>query len=116
MCESCGAHSDPQDKDFRNEMRAKAMKMMMGGVGSGSGMSCGCGCGTEERKEGDAFTPQVMMMMEIMPHKLEMILPAIPEEQRSEFVLRMLSILMDKGCAGMSKKEKEELFNKACGM
>jgi len=114
MCESCGAHSDSQDKDFRNKMMPKAMKMMMGGIGSGSGMACGCG--TEECKEGDAFTPQIMMMMEIMPNKLERILPAIPKEQRADFVLRMLSILMDKGCAGMSKKEKEELFNKACGM
>lgn len=114
MCEFCSAHSDSQGKDLRNEMMANAMKRMMGGIGSGSGMACGCGA--EENKEGDAFTPQVMMMMEIMPNKLERILPAIPKEQRSDFVLRMLSILMIEGCEGMSDKEKEELVKKACGM
>jgi hypothetical protein len=97
-------------------MMAKAMKMMMGGVGSSGGASCGCGCGTEERKERDAFSPQIMMMMDIMPNKLERMLPLIPAEERSEFVLRMLSILIKKGCEGMSDKEKEELFKKACGV
>lgn len=116
MCEYCGAHSGSQEKDLRNEMMANAMKRMMGGVGSGSGMSCDCGCGTEGSKEGDAFSPQVMMMMEIMPNKLERILPLIPEDRRSEFVLRMLSILMGKGCEGMSDEEREELVKKACGM
>ncbi len=114
MCEYCGAHSDSQGKDLRNEVMANAMKRMMGGVGGGGGMSCSCG--TEGSKEGDAFTPQVMMMMEIMPNKLERILPVIPKEQLSDFVLRMLSILMDKGCEGMSDKEKEELVKKACSV
>jgi hypothetical protein len=54
--------------------------------------------------------------MDIMPNKLEIILPAIPDGERTEFILRMLSILMKKGCDGMSDKEKEGLFKKACGM
>jgi len=57
-----------------------------------------------------------MMMMEIMPNKLERILPAIPDEERAEFISRMLAILLKKGCEGMSDREKEELFKKACGM
>lgn len=114
MCEYCGEHSDePLPEKIRTETM---IKWLNDARENRAGATRGCGCDAALGKEGDAFSPQVVMMMEIMPNKLERILPAIPKEERSEFVLRMLSILVKTGCVGMSDKEKEELFKKACAM
>ena len=50
------------------------------------------------------------MMMEMMPHCLSMMLPHAPKKKRIELVQKMVSILAEKGCAGMSEEQKKELF------
>ncbi len=50
-------------------------------------------------------TPE--MMKEMMPQCLEMVIEYIPEEERKDFVLRMMEILLDKGLKGMSEEEKK---------
>ncbi|MDD5311465.1 MAG: hypothetical protein PHO26_00320 [Dehalococcoidia bacterium] len=59
---------------------------------------------------GHGMRPQ--MMLEMMPHCLEMMLPCIPRESRTEFILKMFSVLLEKGTAGMSDKEKQECADK----
>ncbi len=36
-----------------------------------------------------------------------MVIEYIPEEERKDFVLRMMEILLDKGLKGMSEEEKK---------
>jgi hypothetical protein len=48
--------------------------------------------------EGD----QSGMMMEMMPKCLGMMLPNMSKEKRVEFVLKMVTTLVEQGCAGMS--------------
>ena len=48
------------------------------------------------------------MMIEMMPHCLEMMLPNVPKEKRKEFVLKMTKALMETCTIGMSEKEKNE--------
>ena len=52
------------------------------------------------------------MMMDMMPHSFGMMLPKMPKEKRIEFVLKMVATLVERGCAGMSEKEKKEFVTK----
>ncbi len=52
------------------------------------------------------------MMAEMMPHCLRMILPDMPQKERVDFVLKLTTILMEKGSAGMSEEEKGDLLAK----
>ena len=47
------------------------------------------------------------MMPQMMPHCLGAMLPAMPKEERVEFVLRMVEVLKEQGSAGMSDEEKQ---------
>jgi hypothetical protein len=49
------------------------------------------------------------MMTQMMPSCVDMMLPGMPKEERTEFVLDMISRLMEKGTAGMSEEEKSSL-------
>jgi hypothetical protein len=40
-------------------------------------------------------------------------LPSIPKEERSEFVLQMIGTLVEKGSVGMSEEEKSSLVARA---
>jgi len=53
------------------------------------------------------------MMTQMMPGCVDMMLPGMPKEERSEFVLQMISTLMEKGTAGMSEEEKSSLVARA---
>ena len=44
----------------------------------------------------------------MMPQCLRMMLPNVPKEKRIDFVLNMVTTLMEQGCAGMTKEEKED--------
>ena len=94
------------------EMMPKMMMSMMGGAESGSGMMgmmsrmMGSGQGTGM----PAMIPNMMTRM--MPHCLNMMLPGIPKEERVEFVLNMVTTLMEQGSAGMSDEEKNEFVAK----
>ena len=53
------------------------------------------------------------MMTQMMPGCVDMMLPGIPKEERTEFVLEMISRLMEKGTVGMSEQEKSSLVARA---
>ncbi|HEA65312.1 hypothetical protein LCGC14_2496820 [marine sediment metagenome] len=52
------------------------------------------------------------MMMEMMPQCLKMMLPNIPKEKRIDFVLKMVTTLIEQGCVGMSEGEKKDFVAK----
>jgi hypothetical protein len=53
------------------------------------------------------------MMTQMMPGCVDMMLPSIPKEERSEFVLQMIGTLVEKGSVGMSEEEKSSLVARA---
>ncbi|NIN40058.1 MAG: hypothetical protein GTO67_16050 [Gammaproteobacteria bacterium] len=92
------------------KMMPNMMMSMMGGGPEGKG-GCGdmmSGMMTGHKAKGMTMMPD--MMMEMMPHCLSMMLPHAPEKKRVEFVRKMVSILAEKGCAGMTEEQKKELF------
>lgn len=63
-----------------------------------------CGCGQNmEMMQGK--------MMEMMPQRLEMMLPKFPKEKRSEFIENMMTILVKVGSSDMSAEEKAEFID-----
>jgi hypothetical protein len=94
---------------FQGECSEALFKMMsMMGRGDGESgmmgmMSKMMGGGVEKET---TMMPQ--MMTEMMPKCLEMLLPTIPKERRVDFVMKMVAILMEKGCVGMSDEEKRD--------
>jgi len=52
------------------------------------------------------------MMTEMIPHCLEMMLPGFPKENRTEYMAKIISILVEKGTVGMSDEEKDECISK----
>ena len=52
------------------------------------------------------------MMTQMMPHCLPIMLPHISPEERTDFVLNMITVLMEHGSAGMSEEEKNEFVAK----
>jgi hypothetical protein len=53
------------------------------------------------------------MMTQMMPGCVNMMLPGMPKEERTEFVLQMIGTLMEKGTVGMSEEEKSSLVARA---
>ena len=88
------------------EMMPKMMMGMMGGDKGKSGMPgmmaqmMGGGGQTQ-----GGMMPQ--MMSEMMPHCLGAMLPNMPRESRLDFILKMIDVEMEKGCAGLSEDEKK---------
>lgn len=94
------------------EMMPRMMMSMMGGAEDGPGMM-----GMMSRMRGggqDKRMPPMMphMMTHMMPQCVNMMLPGIPREERVEFVLNMVTSLMEQGSAGMSEREKNEFVAK----
>ena len=52
------------------------------------------------------------MMHHMMPHCLHMMFPGLPNEERAEFTLNMIDILMEHGTAGMTEEDKSEFIAK----
>ena len=52
------------------------------------------------------------MMPEMMPYCLGMMLPNMPKEKRIDFVLKMVTTLVEQGCVGMSNEEKADFVAK----
>ena len=72
------------------------MTQMMGGGGTGHGQAGG----------------MPGMMAEMMPHCLGMILPNMPKETRADFIVKMIGVEMEKGCAGLTDDENQALVAK----
>jgi hypothetical protein len=65
----------------------------------------------KDKIEGGMMMPN--MMRKMMPHCLGTMLPYMPKEKRIDFALNMVDTMVGKqGCAGMSKKEKEDFVAK----
>lgn len=65
----------------------------------------------EGGKEGEMpMMPQMMMGM--MPQCLKIMLPNMPKEKRIDFVLEIVTTLMEHSCADISDEEKEDLVAK----
>jgi hypothetical protein len=95
------------------DMTKMMPNMMMSMMGGGSGGQSGCGGMMSNMMKGGKSKGMTMMpgmMMEMMPHCLSMMLPHAPKKKRIEFVQKMVSILAEKGCAGISEEQKKELF------
>lgn len=86
------------------EMMPRMMMSMMGGAEGDSGMM-----GMMSRMMGGG---QGMGMPPMMPHCVNMMLPGISRDERVEFVLNMVTSLMEQGSAGMSDEEKNEFVAK----
>ncbi|MFQ5991905.1 MAG: hypothetical protein ACE5NA_05655 [Nitrospiraceae bacterium] len=52
------------------------------------------------------------MMMDMMPHCVGMVVQKVPSEKRTEFVLKLVGTLVERGSTGMSEQEKREFFAK----
>ncbi len=78
--------------DMTAEDKHKMMGMMGGGEDEGGMMS--------------------KMMMGMMPQCLKVMLPNMPKEKRVDFVLEMVTTLVEHGCTGMSDNEKEDFVTK----
>jgi hypothetical protein len=90
------------------EMMPKMMMGMMGGgEGMGGMMSKMMGGGKEGKMP---MMPQMMMGM--MPQCLNMMLPNMPKGKRVDFILEMVTILVEQGSAGMSDNERKDFVAK----
>lgn len=92
------------------EMVPKMMMGMMGGEDKGGMMGMMSKMKEGGKEMGMPMMPQ--MMKEMMPHCLTMILPIMPQEKRIEFVLQMITTLVEEGSAGMSDEEKKDFVEK----
>ena len=52
------------------------------------------------------------MMMDMMPHSFGMMLPKMPKEKRTDFVLKMVSTLVEQGCIGLADQERKDFLAK----
>ena len=93
--------------DDKQKMMAEMMpKMMEGGEGKG-GMP---GTMSKMTEGGDETGMSMMasMMLTMMPQCVEMVLPETPKKERRDYVLKMVSTLVEHGSVGMSEEEKGE--------
>lgn len=93
------------------EMMPKVMMGMMGGSKGKGGMPgiMAQMMGGDGQTQG-AMMPQ--MMSEMMPHCLGAMLPNIPKETRTDFILKMIDVEMEKGCAGLNEDERKNFVAK----
>ncbi len=87
---------DMTAEDKQKMMGEMMPKMMMGMMGGGE-------------DEGGMMSK---MMMGMMPQCLKVMLPNMPKEKRVDFVLEMVTTLVEHGCTGMSDNEKEDFVAK----
>ena len=81
---------------------------------------------TKEKRDSaiEAMMPRIMasttkasqgnmphILAEMMPKCLKTVLPKLSKEDRVDFALEMISILVDKGSVRMSKEEREEFVS-----
>jgi len=84
----------------------KMMPKMMGMMGGGED-KCGMMEMMSKEMMGGKEMEMPSMMMEMMPQCLRIMLPSMSKEKRIDFVLKMVTTLMEQGCVGMSEEEKK---------
>lgn len=58
---------------------------------------------------GAAAPMMQVMLTEMMPHCLKMMLPQMPQEARTEFVLKMIGTFLEQGIADLTREEKNDM-------
>jgi hypothetical protein len=112
MMEKFFAGMTTEDKQkMMEQMMPKMVMGMMGSAESGGGMM-GMMSQMMGRGQGKGMPMMPHMMTHMMPHCLNMMLPGVPKEERVDFVLNMITALMEQGSAGMSEEEKSEFVAK----
>ncbi len=88
------------------DMKEMMPKMMMGMM-SGNGGQSPCGMQEMMRTEQEHQSMQMpeMMLQMMMPHCIEMMLPAIAPERRGEVAAAILKSIVEKGPVGMSESQ-----------
>lgn len=85
-------------------------KMMMGMMGVGKeGTPMGMMSQTMAGSQAPGMPMMGQMMEHMMPQCLSTMLPNLPKVERVDFVLQMISALLDRGSADMSEEEKNDL-------
>ncbi len=57
-------------------------------------------------------TMMPQMMTRMMPNCLRTMLPAVPKEERANFVMEMVSVLVDQGSSEMTDEERKVFLSK----
>jgi len=106
--------------DDKKKMMAEMMPKMMEGINmmgmmGGSQGECGM-MGMMSKMMGGGQEGEMpampQMMREMIPRCLRMMLPNMPKEKRIDFVLNMVTTLVEQGCVGMSEEEKADFLAK----
>jgi hypothetical protein len=86
-------------------------RMMMGANSGGTPMRMM----SQKMGGGQAADTPMMghMMTQMMPQCVGTMLPGLPKEERVDFVLKMISTLLDGASTDMSEKEKNDLVARA---
>lgn len=101
--------------DMTAEDRQKMMEQMMPKMMEGINMMDMMPkmiMGMMSRGEKTEMPMMPQMMPEMMPYCLGMMLPNMPKEKRIDFVLKMVTTLVEQGCVGMSNEEKADFVAK----
>ncbi len=94
--------------DMKEMMPKMMMGMMPAGAGEGPGKPAGSAGGAAGRHM--AQMPE-MMLKSMMPHCIEMMLPAIEPEKRGEVAAAILSAIVEHGPNGMSDEQTKAFFS-----
>ncbi len=90
---------------MRGRMSKEEKEAMMGGGEGGGGMM---DMMSEMMGGGEGEGGRMDMMSIMIPQCLRMMLPDMPQEKRIDFVLEMVTTLMEQGSGGMSEAEKDD--------
>lgn len=115
---------DKMSKEEKEEMMAEMMpkmmkgmnmmemmpKMMMSMMGVGESKDGMMEMMSKMKKGGKEM--EMPMMMEMMPRCINIMLPKMPKEKRIDYVLKMVTTLMEQGSVGMSVEEKKDFVVK----
>jgi hypothetical protein len=88
-------------------------RMMMGMMGGDSGGMMGMMSQMTGEGQGTGMPMMGQMMSQMMPQCVSTMLPGLPKEERAEFILKMIDAMLDRGCAGMSEEERNDLVARA---
>ena len=97
------------------EMMPKIMMGMMPGMAGGGHKADGAASAAGHGASGDPggqgpASGMHEMMVHMMPQGCRMMLPRMPREARTEFVLSMVDVLLEQGIAGLSDEEKDDFI------
>ena len=100
MAKAMGQIFDDMTMDDKKKMMGELMPKMMEGINMMEMMPK-----MMMNMMGEGKGGMMEMMMGMMPQCLTMMLPNMAQEKRRDFVLIMITTLVEQGCAGMSEED-----------